>query len=264
MGLALDTVALHKANPGATGAAPTPATGDSLTIRSFASSATAQLLGLFRQGATAGFIGLKSPRMSDDVKGIQVFSAATPTPNLVSPRARQGLYSGDTLTATLSGGTAETDAAAFNVYYSTLAAIAARLHQWGDIAGLVANVLPVYVAAKSGAAGQWRDTLITTTSKLLKADTTYAVLGYEVGTATLAVGVRGQETGNLRVAGPGVTTPNITNDYFVKLSQDSGLACIPVFASNNRTAFYVSVVGTGATTTAKVTLILAQLAASVS
>lgn len=264
MGLAIDTVALHKANPGATGAAPTPATGDSLTIRSFASSATAQLLSLYRQGAGAGFIGLRSPRMSDDVKGIQVFSSATPTTNLISPRARQGLYSGDTLTALLSGGTNETDAAAFQVYYSDLAAISARLHQWGDIAGIIANILPVYVAAKSGAPGQWKDTLITNTSKLLKADTTYAVLGYQVGTAVLAVGVRGQETGNLRVAGPGSTTPALTNDHFVRLSNESGLACIPVFASNNRTAFYVSVVGTGTATTAKVTLILAQLATSVS
>lgn len=264
MGMAIDSVGLFRTNPTATGHAATPAPGDSFTLRSFQSPATAKLVSLWRKGAAAGYIGIKSPRLTDDVTGIQVYTAQTPSFDLIGRYGQQTLYSGDQLTVTISGGAAETDGGVMQTFYSTIGGAAARLHSWGDISGLIANLLPVKVTNKTAVLGNWHDVLINHTSNLMHADTTYAVLGYITGTACIAVGVKGQETGNLRVAGPGSTTVKHTAGYFVEASQELGIPFIPVWRSTNRGAFYSSVLDVAATTTCVVTYIMAELSGSVS
>lgn len=261
---AIDSIGLYRTNPTVTGHAATAAAGDSFTLRAFSQPATAKLVGLWRKGAAAGFVGVKSPRLTDDVYGIQVYAAGTPTFDLVGRYATQALYSGDQLTVTISGGSAETDGGVLQVYYSTISGANARLHSWGDVSGMIANILPVKVTNKTAAIGTWHDTVINATRNLLHADTTYAVLGYITGTACIAVGVKGQETGNLRVVGPGSTTTKHTSGYFVELSQELGLPTIPVWRSTNRGAYYSSVIDVAATTTCVVTYIMAELAGTLS
>jgi hypothetical protein len=261
MPLAIDTVVGTASNPGATFTAVTPNAGDSTTVRNAPSTSSIMLEQVVRAGATSGAVRVRSPLLHDDVQGLHWYSAQDPSVLLMPPQAGQKLRSGDNLIVELTGGTAETDLAALVIYYSDLPGAQARLHSWGDIAGNVANIETVHVTTlAAGTAGTWADTPIINTENLLKADTDYAVLGYVVEEAAGGViGVRGSETGNLRVCGPSTNDDFETSYFFVDQSQRHGTPHIPVFNSNNRASFYVSTALTPASQV-DVTLVCAQLA----
>lgn len=265
MGLAVDTVAFYKDAAGATGGAAAAVTGDSLTVRNFAGTATAKLIGLFRETGTAGFVQLTSPRLANSTTGIKVYTDESPAVEMYPAVAQQPLYSGDVLTAKVAGkGLTGVTLAGLQVYYSTLTGAAARLHMWGDISGVIANVFTQSVAVAEGAASSWHTRLANHTADLMKADTTYALLGYTTSLAVCMVALRAQETSTLRVAGPGTTITSDTSDYFVARSTKLGLPFIPVVNANNRGNIQVSVIANAATVAAKVSLIWAELSADVS
>jgi hypothetical protein len=265
MGLAVDTIGLYAANPGSSGAAPTVNSGDSLTIRNFTASSYAGLENVFHQAATEGSIQIKSPLLHDNVRGIRFQPSETPAGLLIPPYLSELVHPQDTLSVLMSGGTAETDAAIIQIGYDDLPGAAARLHSWGDISGLIQHVKPVAVSlTTSGTGGVWTDTVITTTEDLMEANRDYAVLGYLTDVALCAVGVKGAETGNLRVCGPGILRSEVTNQFFVEQSMALGKPRIPVFNSANRYAFYVSTLAAGASATPIVQLVLALLSQNLS
>lgn len=260
MGQAIDTVAFFATNPGAGGAAATAATGDSFTVRNFDKSAPAAIEQIIRQGATSGFVRARSPLLHDNVRGIMFTTGDTPARWLFPPDIGQPLSPQDNLTVEISGGAAEVDGGALVISYTNLTGASARLHSWSDISGMIKNVKPVEVDITTNAiAMQWTDTVLTTTENLMHAGSDYAVLGYVVNTACCAVGVKGQDTGNLRVCGWGSTDPSDTSDYFVRESIRGNHPYIPVLAANNRFATFVSVAAVATGTAITVQLILAEL-----
>ncbi len=260
MGLAIDTVGFVATNPGATKAA-TASGGDSFTIRSFAPTDMARLTEVIRQGATEGLVQLLSPLFHDNVRGITFTPSETPTAHLKGERLSQPLKSQDTLVVNIGGGAAEVDAGAFAVWYSNLGGASARLHMWSDIASLVKNVKPLEVDFNTAAAaGQWQDTVITTTENLLHANTDYAVLGYITDVAVCAIGLKGIDTGNLRVCGPGVLRSEVTSQYFADKSDAMGQPYIPVFNAANAANTFLSCMAVETATAVKGQLILAELA----
>lgn len=261
MGLAIDTIATKVVNPSTTFTATTVAPGDSLVVRNFNPPDTAFLEGVIRKGAAAGASRIVSPLFHDNVTGLTMFTSESPTRFELEQYQGQQLRSSDTLSVLMTGGAAETDGVALQIYYSNLPGSSARLHAWGDIAGNIRNLKAVQVAVTNSATtGVWTDTAITTTENQLHADSDYAILGYLIDTACMAVAFKGQETGNLRVGGPGVTSSDDTASFFVDQSNQRGTPHIPVFNANNRFSFYVSTVDVVASTTANVTVMLAELA----
>lgn len=258
---AIDCILTSVANPGTTTyAATTAANGDSLSVRNFPSGQAASLIGLVRDGATGGGYRVRSPRLHDNVTGINYANAETPSSYMLPRQAWQSLYSTDTLIVETEGGASETDVVSLLIYYSSLPGSDARLNNWGDIMGLIKNIKPFQTAVTSSATiGQWVDTVITTTENQLHANTDYAVLGYTTNAGFSTVGIKGQETGNLRISGPGQTSTYNTDEFFIQLGQDSGQPCIPVFNSNNRASVYVSVADNTASLAGIVTLICAEL-----
>ena len=111
----------------------------------------------------------------------------------------------------------------------------------------------------SGTANVWTDTLLTTTDNLLRANTDYAILGYATDLLCGAVAFKGPDTSSVRVGGPGKVGHEFTDNYFVKLSNDTGRPNIPVFNSANAGASYVSTIDITASSTPNITLILAML-----
>lgn len=260
MGLAIDTVLGSVTNDAAL-TAVTLATGDSATVRSFAPGSSALLETIVRKGGTAGSVQVRSPMFHDDVRGIQFTTSESPAAFLLPASVGQRLVSQDTLTIEANSGAADSTVVGLCAYYSNLAGSSARLHSWGDIGGNIRSIKPIEVDLTTSATiGAWSDTVITTTENLLHANTDYAVLGFVSNVALALVGIRGQETGNLRVCGPGASSTLDVSEYFIYMSNRHGTPHIPVFNSANKDSVYVSAADNAASTAAKVQLVLAELA----
>ena len=106
----------------------------------------------------------------------------------------------------------------------------------------------------------WLDTAINATEDNLHANTDYAVLGYTIDVACIAVGIKGIDTSNLRVCGPGSTSSIATGDYFWENALRENLPMIPVFNSANNAATFVSALSVAAAAS-KVILNCAELTA---
>lgn len=263
MGVAIDTIGTF-VTAGATNPTSlktvTVSTGDSLTVRSFPVANWARLEQLLFQGAAKTKNRVTSPALHDNVTGITVASNESPTDFLMSEYAIQPLQSTDTLNVYSGAAAGASSILALQVYYQNLTWATARLHRYSDFSGIIKNIHGMEVDVTSSATiGTWSDTAINTTDKQLHANTDYAVLGYETDTALACIGVKGDETANLRVCGPGSATTFPTTDYFSRLDSISGNPHIPVFNSNNQDSFYVTCLANTASVSAKVYLILAEL-----
>jgi hypothetical protein len=260
---AIDTVVGAATNPGAAFTAVTFDSGDSGVVRNFAQTDSAYLERITRVGGTSGAARILSPLLHDNVRGITFTSAESPTHYLMPQQRGERLNPQDTLTVQVTGGAAETDVVALSIYYSNLPGATARLYNWSDIMPLIAHIKPMEVdCTNSATKGAWTDTVITTTENLLKANTDYAVLGYVTDISQAMVGLKGTETGNLRVCGPGATLTDTTTNFFVEWSQREGTPHIPVFNAANSGSTFVSTCDITASTTPKVQLILAQLSSN--
>ncbi len=242
MGVAIDTV-LAFATAGAASPFPTAlavAPGDSLTIRAFDSPSKAYLDNLIYSAGGAQRVRVKSAMMHDNVTGLTFEPAEIPSMHAFPREVSAEMVSGDTLVVQGGIAAAGTIVAGLQFYYENLKGQSARLHSWADIRGNIRYLKSIEVDLAAVAVGAWTDTVVNTTEDQLHANADYAVLGYEANAAVDLVGVKGQETGNLRVCGPGNTATLDVSEYFVSLSEKDGTPHIPVFNANNKGSFYVS------------------------
>lgn len=261
---AIDTIASFQTTVGSTLAAGVFATGDTGTVRNFPQPGHARLLAAYYDDVTTALpCRIRSALLHDNVDGIQ-FDPGSSALTMLLPRSiLQYLQPQDLLTFELSTAAATGKALlAAGIYYDQLPGTMARLYSRGDIQGNVDNIKPLRVAIGSGAntAGQWLDTVLTTTENLLHANTDYAVLGISFTQAVAAVGIKGADTGNLRICATGGVNNPQGPEYFVRLSEETGLPTIPVFNSANAGGTFVSLISSAATAAAGVvSVILAEL-----
>lgn len=259
MGRALEIIAGRVTHAGvAAEAALTVNTGNSFTVRDYGGERGAHLLTPFTSAATPGRLRIRSPRLHDAAQSIRLQASVLARP-LLSPQVRQELSANDPLTVEMSGLAAETDAAAYLVYYDDLPGTQAELYSPEDILPRVRNITGVLQAVVGVVGGDWSGAqAINADQDSLKADTRYAVLGYTLDASCLAIRLTGSDLGNLGIGGPGGLLSEISSEWFIRLSRLSGLPCIPVFGSNNRgnVIFDVAAVAAGAI---NCTLILGEL-----
>lgn len=263
MGAMWEIITGRATNPAAL-TALTANTGDSFAVRSFGGQASPRLENVWSQQATAGFVRVRTPRMHDSTQAIRVAAPAATPAALLAPGTEQRLYETDVLTAEIQGGGAEVDAAAFLMYYGDVGNIGGRFAMWEQIKPLIVNHLTVQVdTAGPVTSGDWSaGTNFTNFTDLLHADTWYAVLGYELDAPCLAVALRGADTGNYRVGGPGVQNPLETRDWFKRMSIDHGTPHIPVINSQNKAGTQSFVARITAAGTVNITWQLVELSAN--
>lgn len=261
MGKVIEIVTGRVTNPGATLTALTANTGNSFTVRAFDSGSAAWLHALWGQQATAGVIRVRSPKMHDAVQNLRYQNGAAVIRNLLPEPAQTRLYPTDVLTFEQSGGGAEVDSAALELYYDDLPGGDQKLALWEQVQPKIVNLLTVEVAVTGPTtSGDWSaGNALNASFDLLKADTLYALLGYTVDTASLAVGISGPDTSNYRLGGPGPTEPLEMRDWFIRQAMRRGKPYIPIINSNNRGGTLVSVAKVGAGGTINVDLSLAEL-----
>ena len=249
----------------------TPNTNQSFTVRAYQAGSWAWLEDIWLSfKAHPGFISIKSPRMHDDVLGVQLvanplgktsgtadFNPQTVLPGYLTNR----LYSTDTLSVTATGTAADDMVGVFNVRYENLGGVSARLFHWNEIQPLIANLVGIEVDCTGNAQGGLLgpgQALNSTTSRF-KANVDYAWLGYTTDTAVTAVVMNGVDLGNLNVGGPGAFDEDEIGDFFVDASVQYNTAHIPVINSLNVGGTFVSVADVIDSQTCKVTLLMGEL-----
>lgn len=262
MGRALEVVSGRVTNPGATITPLTANTGDSFTIRSSPPESAVFLAAAWAQEGTVGVFRIRSPRIHDSTQGIRLrVPVASHARNLLTYGALQRLFPQDTLTVELSGGATETDVGALLIYYTDLPGSDARLATWQEVAPRIRHVMGAEQNLTTGAtAGDYGGAqALNADFDLWKRNVDYAILGYLTDVAVGIVGIKGADTANMRVAGPGTTEALVTANWFVDLSQETGLPCIPIINGANVGTTTIDLVHTAASAAVNVTLICAEL-----
>lgn len=264
MGVAIDTVLVDLHNTSTNAATLTNGSvansGDSLSVRSFDTGAWSRLESMFVQGSGTTQSRILSPRLHDNVTGITFETTESPTEFLFPAQVGEPMYSSDTLTVQLSAAASADTTAALLMYYSNLDGVSANLATWAQVQAAMIHLKTVEVAVTSSATiGAWTDTVITTTENQLKADYSYALLGFESTAAFTVMGLKGPGTGNMRIGCPGATSTLDITSYFIEMGNKQGVPHIPIFKANDRGATNVSVAANTASVAGHVYMYLAQL-----
>lgn len=256
----LEVITGRVLNPGAALTGVTANSGDTFNVRNM-NSGNGYLEAVWAQSASAGAVRVRSNRMHDAAQAIRYRVAANVIRELTPFAAEQQVFSQDALTVEQSGGGAETDSVSLLMYYDDVAAVGQRLASWDQVKGRVVNLLTQEVAIGGPAtAGDWSaGTVLNATFDTLKAGRDYAWLGYVTDTACNAIALRGSDTGNVRVGGPGPTEPLETRDWFIRLSQQTGRPLIPIFNMANKLAILAFVALNTAAGTVNVGFSFAEL-----
>jgi hypothetical protein len=261
MGKALQVVTGQATNPGTVDTALTANSGDSFTVRNAAAGSNVELLDAWAFTTTNLHARIRSPLLHDQAQNLRLQPVASKSYPLLNGVEGQSLEPQDTLIAELQGGTAEVDAMSLLLYYDNLPGANARLFNWSEVAPNIVNLFTVEVdLTSSGTSCNYSATVaINANFDTFKANTDYALLGYECPTEGLTLGVTAPGTSNLRVGGPLTASPWITRRWFVELNQRFGYPCIPVLNSADKGGTNVDCVAQATSTAYRVGLHLAQL-----
>lgn len=240
----------------------TNATGDSTVVRSNTPGSKAKLLSAWALNGTAGQHRVRSPRLHDNVNNLLFNVKASNGAPLYDEGVTQDLFSQDTLIVELSGGGAETDAESLLVWYQDVPGMDARLFMFNDIASRIQQYVTLTFAITSGTTlGDYvGSTLFNAATGSLRANQDYAILGYETSVAVATIGIRGPDTGNARIGGPGSTTQIETRAWFKRISEQNQLPLIPVINSANVGGTTLDVVQNTANANPTVNVLMALLA----
>ena len=240
----------------------TPMTGDTFTVPSFTLSSPAYLEQVWASGADTDFVRIRSPRMHDANQGIRLITGSGNLERSLLPGGtNQPLYPSDTPIVEIDQTAAATGAICALYGFTDLPGVNPQLSDWAGISGRIAQISGVQVNLGAvGAIGAYSaGNAINSTYDNFEAGASYALLGYEVSSACLAIAVQGQDTGNLKMGGPGSADPFTTRDWFIRLSRESGRAYIPIINANNKGSTNVYQTDSSAHAAQNVTLIMAEL-----
>lgn len=260
---ALEVIIGRTVNTNGVITAATPGSGDTFAVRNMPGGQNATLEGVWAQQAAAGVVRIRSNRIHDPAQAIRYRVASNVIRELTDDCENQILRSQDALIVEQSGGAAETDSLSLLINYPSIDGLNARLATWEQIKGRIVNIMTQEVpVAGPVTAGDWSPgTVINTAFDTLKAGVDYACLGYITDTACNAIALRGSDSGNVRIGGPGPLEPLETRNWFRKMSQFMNAPAIPIFNMANKLAISAFVALNTAAGTVNVGFNLAELSA---
>ena len=273
MGLALETIVGYVASltGSTTYDALTANANQSFTVRYYVDGTSAWLEDIWTGSTTEDtLLSIKSPRLHDDVLGIQLAgnpeaagsgSADFNPQTLLPGYLQQKLYSSDVLSVTANGTASDAFVGVFNVRYENLGGVNARLFHWDQIRPNIANLVGIEVQPQASATVGVLGTgvALNSTTSRLKANKDYALLGYQCSIPVMAVVINGVDLGNVNVGGPGHWDLAQTGAFFVEASIRYQTGHIPVINSLNAGGTFVSVADVVASTHPNVTLLMAEM-----
>lgn len=238
MGKALELIGASGTAIGATIAALTAVTGDSLAVRAGAENKRIDLVQFWTDVQVAGTARIRSARMHDNVQGIRVDTIISDLYPLMPPGIRQRLYPNDVMVQELAGSAVAGDIEYILslLLYEDLPGANANFISVDELMRRAGNVSYVENTIATGTTAAWTGAeAINAEFDQFHAGGLYALVGYIVDTEAPAVAWRGPDTSNYRVGGPGIETDRATtSDWFIWLSRMLNEPLIPVIRAENK------------------------------
>jgi hypothetical protein len=234
MGRALELITARATAP-STGAAFSAVTGDSLTIKA---GKGVQLVHSWQTRQAAGYTRIISPMLHDGVVGIQ---QCGPIGQTLFAAVPEPLIGQDLLTVYGSGSATAGDMEFANllVSYADLPGVDVKLLTPSQLRARMVDRLAVPNTIATPTTGEYAEELVGSEADQFKADTEYAILGATVQVGGAAIRWRGPDTGGLGIGMPAKVGLERGADYFVWLSEVTGLPLIPVIRSANKASTYI-------------------------
>lgn len=227
---------------GATLTGVTVTAPDTLTVRK---AVNPRLLNVWVDAqTTAGTLRIFSPLMHDAAQGLRFDDVLSEVDPLMPYGFYQPLQSQDVLTVQLSGsaGGGDIDQVGLLLYYDSLPGSEGRFIDEAATRERAVQPFDIENTLALGTGGNWSgEEAINAEFDLTKAETDYALVGYQTDAECTSIGWRGPDTGNLRVSGPGnETDKHYTAGWFVIATREYGIPMIPVFNSANKAATLIA------------------------
>lgn len=239
-------------------------TGDSLAVPHFPDTKKAWLLQVWADVQVAGTLRIRSPKMHDNVNGIRIDTIISDPAPMLPWGARQQLYSGDTLIVELAGSAVAGDEefVCMLQYFEELSAQHSKLLPADQVLSRLRDTVTVENTITTVATGVYGGAeAINAEIDQFQHNDEYAILGYKVDTECAAIRYRAPDFANVGVGGPGIETePELTADWFLRLSRAHNLPLVPTFNAANKASVLIDALQdeNGADTT--VTTFLGRLA----
>lgn len=266
MGQAIETVVGSLVAVATATAQPyTAGNGQSFQVRATNGTTEAHLEALWTKSLDAGYTRIRSPRLHDDVIGIEAEHYIGNASPLLCEYFSTLLYSQDILIVedffTAAPTVNDVQQIGFQVYYDDLPGVAGNYQSWAQVQPQIQSYMGVYTLPISNATvGQWGvGVALNSSQDVFKANSSYALIGYHTPTLFTAWSILGSDLGNLQVGGPGSIDPKITRNWFPYMEMESGRPSIPVINSQNKQSTLVQVFHSVASTTLPLSLIFAYL-----
>lgn len=259
---ALELVTGHVKNPSTTLTELTPNKNSTFAVRTTPEGTKVTLENMWGQNATGGVARIRSPRLHDNVQGIRVRVPKADARLLLPFAVREPLYPQDVLTVESTGGASETDTLAYIVSYEKLPGTEANLKSPAEVLPRIQAIMGTELALESSTsvAGEFGATkFLSQELNQFKRPHEYAILGYLVNVECTAVAFHGTDIGEVRIGGPGAVEPAWTGEWFIRLSEETGLPCIPCFQAGNTESILCEVMHAKESEKVNVTVLCAQL-----
>jgi len=258
---AFEVVSTFKKEPGAAFVEYAANPGQTLAVRTTPEGTDCHLCQIWGDGKEGGEIRVRSPRMHDNVQGIRVRLPKENNELLLPYDVKEKLYNQDVLTVEGTGEGAFSYTAYILNYYSQLPGSEGAFKTWAEVQPRIKQYMSVPVQLKTGVtAGNWGVAkALNSVVDQFKRPYEYAILGYLTDNPFGALGIHGTDIGELRCGGPGTVKPDLTQEWFIRLSEETGSAAIPTFQAANVPTIQLEAVQSAAEATKNLTVLCAQL-----
>lgn len=234
----LETIGATVTAPGAGPTALAAVTGDALTTKAGRLGSRIYIIAACFDQQAVGMLQITYPSGHDTTRGLRLRGTAATGINRMSPGTRMPVNIQELISLSASGSAVAGDVenATLTVWYEDVPGLNARLIDVDELDMRAEKFLSVDASITATVGGTWSAAeALNAESDLLLPNRDYAILGADFQTQASALGIRGPDTANVRVAIPACETqPLETRDWFVALSKTTGLQTIPIINSGNK------------------------------
>lgn len=234
----LETITGYVTAAGTTATALTMLDRDSKTIRNY-DKGTARLVDVVSFSQGTGYLRIASPGMHDPTNGIRVGHTSNDPSSLLAQGYGMQTFTPQeilTLEATGSATAGDIEMHSLTLQYDSVPGLNGRYIDEVTLAAAVEEFSTVQVDITAATTGVYSSAVaINATVDNFIANRAYAVMGISTVANQGVITIQGAETGNVRVGVPGnLAKKDIGSRYFIETTRRTGLPCIPVFNSANK------------------------------